>query len=211
MQNSLYSRKQFVENLLYVRLDFHQVRQHIHHDSAQLFIEQGLRSRTTCTSKLPFEQAEVRFIFGFIVTSEWIVHAWKGFTIVFCCVVRDLIQNVCFCNGSFYFAFDSKDFLLSLNQVAPMSLYRPPIRASYGRCKIICCIGLKKPGGKIFSNLQSNTEANFSICSTTARDNSLAHSWRKKLLNSASTCQTWSGRQPRTITRRSRSIHMWQS
>ena len=138
------------------------------------------------------------FIFGFIVTSGWIVHAWKGFTIVFCCVVGDFIQNVCFCNGSFYFAFifafGSKDFLLSLNQVAPTSLNRPPIRASYGRCKIICCIGLKKPGGKIFSNLQSNTGANFSICSTTVRDNSLAHNWRKKLLNSASTCQTWSGR-----------------
>jgi len=54
-------------------------------------------------------------------------------------------------------------------------------------------MGLKKPGGKIFSNLQSNTGAILSISSITVRDNFLAQSWRKKKLNYASTCQTLLG------------------
>ena len=159
---------------------------------------QGLSGRYTCTSELTSEKTEVRVIFPSVVTRRWVVHAWKIISIVFWCEVWDLLQNVCLCDGSFnftfVFAFSSKYLLTSLNWIAPTVLRGTPIRTSYGRCKIICCIGLKKSGGKIFSNLESNTGANFSICSTTVRDNSLAHSWRKKLLNSASTCQTWSGR-----------------
>jgi hypothetical protein len=56
-----------------------------------------------------------------------------------------------------------------------------------------CCIDKKKVGGKIFSNLQSNSGAVFSNSSTTFRDISLAQSWQNKKLNSASTFQTCSG------------------
>jgi hypothetical protein len=45
----------------------------------------------------------------------------------------------------------------------------------------------EKARGKIFSNLQTNSGAIFSNSSTTFRDISLAQSWRKKKLNSAST------------------------
>jgi len=74
-----------------------------------------------------------------------------------------------------------------------MALHRSPIPASQGRCKIKCCIGFKKPGGKIFSNLQSNIDAILSISAITVRDNSLAESFQNKLLNFASTSHTCSG------------------
>ena len=158
---------------------------------------QGLVGRTTCTSELPSKNAKARFISVGIVTRWWIMHTRKVVGIVFCCEVWHLLQNVCLCNGcfnfGFIFTFSSKNLLTSLNWIAPTALHRPPICASYGRCRIICCIGLKKPGGKIFSNLQSNTGAILFISATTVRDNSLAQSWRKKLLNSASTYQTCSG------------------
>jgi len=159
---------------------------------------QFLLCRTTCTSKLSSKKAKAWFNFWVIITRGWIMHARKVVSIVICCEVWHLLQNVCLCNGCFNFAFiftfSSKNLLTSLNWIAPTTLHRPPpIRASYGRCKIICYIGLKKPGGKIFSNLQSNTGTILSISATTVRDNSLAQSWRKKLLNSASTCQTFSG------------------
>ena len=35
----------------------------------------------------------------------WIMHARKVVSIVFCCEVWDLLQNVCLCNGSFNFTF----------------------------------------------------------------------------------------------------------
>ena len=159
---------------------------------------QGLEGLTTCTSKLPSEKAEVRFIFAHIVARGWIMHAGKVVTIVTCCEVWHLLQNVCLCYGcfnfSFIFTFSLKNLLKSLNWIAPTALHRPPpIRASYGRCKIKCCIGLKKPGAKIFSNLQSNTCAILSMSATMVQDNSLAQSWRKKLLNSVSTIQTCLG------------------
>jgi len=145
---------------------------------------QGLVGRTTCTSELPSENAKARFIFAGIVTRGWIMHARKVVSIVFCCEVWHLLQNVCLCYGCFNFAFiftfSSKNLLKSLNWIAPMALHRPPIRASYGRCKIKCYIGLKKPGEKIFSNLQSNTGVILSKSAITVRDNSLAQSWRKK-------------------------------
>ena len=159
---------------------------------------QVLSCRNTCTSELPSKKAEVQFIFIGIVTRNWIMHARKGVNIIFCCEVCHLLSTVCLSNGSFNFAFvftfRSKNFLLSLNCIAPTAMQGPPIRASYGRCKIMCCIGLKKLGGKIFSNLQSNTRAKSSIFSTSVQDNSLAQRMRKKLLNSASTSHRWSGR-----------------
>ena len=158
---------------------------------------QFLLCRTTCTSKLSSKKAKARFNFAVIVTRRWIMHARKVVSIVFCCEVWHLLQNLCLYNGCFNFAFiftfSSKNLLTSLNWIAPTALHRPPIRASYGRCRIICCIGLNKPGGKIFSNLQSNTSVILSIYATMVWDNSLAQSWQKKLLNSASTFQTCSG------------------
>ena len=159
---------------------------------------QGLDGRYTCTSELTSEKTEVRVIFPSIVTRRWVMYTRKIVSIVFWCEVWDLLQNVCLCDGSFnftfVFAFSSKYLLTSLNWIAPTVLRGTPIRASYGRCKIICCIALKKPGGKIFSNLQSNTGAILSISWITVIDTSLAQSWRKKKLNSASTRHIWSGR-----------------
>ena len=78
------------------------------------------------------------------------------FGFVVCChVVCRLLSNECLghrCfNSTFIFTLSSKRLLHPLNWVAPSILNRPPILASVGRCKIKCCIGLKKPGGKIFS------------------------------------------------------------
>ena len=152
---------------------------------------QGLVPRITCTSKLSSEDAETRFIIASIVTRGWIMHAGKIVTIVFGCEVWHLLQNIWLCNRSFnftfIFAFCSKDLLTSLNWIAPTVLHKPPIRASYGRCRSKCCIGLKKAGGKIFSSLHSNTGATFSMSEMTARDYSLTQSRQKKLLNSANT------------------------
>src|SRR4051812_38607617 len=58
---------------------------------------------------------------------------------------------------------------------------------------MICCIGLKNPGGKIPSRSQSNTGASLSNFSITLISNSLAQIWRKKKLNLASTRQIFSG------------------
>ena len=158
---------------------------------------QDLVGRITCTSELSSENVEVRFMFASIVTRGWIIHAMKVVRIVFCCEVLHLLQSVCLCNGSFNFAFIFtfylKNLLTSLNWIALMALHRSPIRTSQGRCKIKCCIGFKKPGGKIFSNLQSNIDAILSISAITVRDNSLAESFQNKLLNFASTSHTCSG------------------
>ena len=119
------------------------------------------------------------------------MNAWKLRTIVFSCEVWHLLENICLCNGSFDFAFIftfcTKNLLTSLDWIAPTIRHRPPSRASYGKCRSKCCIGLKKAGGKIFSSLHSNTGATFSMSEMTTRDNSLAHRWWKKFLNSAST------------------------
>jgi hypothetical protein len=77
----------FVVNLLHVRLHFGKVGQHIVHDSAPLFMSQCIGFPITCTSELPSEKAEVRFIFGSIVSRGWIMHAGKVVTIVHCCEV----------------------------------------------------------------------------------------------------------------------------
>ena len=77
----------FVVNLLHVRLHFGKVGQHIVHDSAPLFMSQCLGFPITCTSELPSEKAEVRFIFASIVARGWIMHAGKVVTIVTCCEV----------------------------------------------------------------------------------------------------------------------------
>ena len=159
---------------------------------------QGLIPRITCTFKLSSENAETRFVIASIVMRGWIMHDRKVVTIIFGCEVWHLFRNIWLCNWSFnfvfIFAFRSKNLLTSLNWIAPMVLHSPPICASYGRCRSKCCIRLKKAGGKIFSSLHSNTGATFSMFEMTAWDNSLAHSWRKKLLNFANTRQILSGR-----------------
>ena len=81
----------FIENLLYVRLHFVKVGQHIKHDMAPLLIRQGLGGRTTCGSEWTSEKAEVRLIVASIVTGRWIMHARKVVTIVCCCEVRHLL------------------------------------------------------------------------------------------------------------------------
>jgi hypothetical protein len=43
------------------------------------------------------------------------------------------------------------------------SAWAPPNRTSFRRCKIKCYIDKKKPGGKIFSNLQTNLGAFFQL------------------------------------------------
>jgi hypothetical protein len=55
--------------------------------------------------------------------------------------------------------------------------YSRRLLASYGRCIKRCCIGLKKPGGNIFSNLHKSTSASFSSCSITSLLISLAHNY----------------------------------
>jgi hypothetical protein len=88
----------------------------------------------------------------------------------------------------------SSEQSLAISQLDSTNVFaRPPNRTSFGRCKIKCCIDKKKPGGKIFTNLQTNSGAIFSNSSTTFRDISLAQSWQKKKLNSASTFQICSG------------------
>jgi len=75
------------ENLPYVWLHLGKVGQQIKHDMAPLFIVQSLVHRITCTSKLPSENAEARFIIASIVMRGWIMHARKLLTIVFSCEV----------------------------------------------------------------------------------------------------------------------------
>jgi hypothetical protein len=85
----------------------YEVFQHIHHDSAPLFMLQVLMSHNTCSSELPSKEAEFRFIFVGIVTRSWIMHAWKGVSIVFSCEVCHLLSTICLNNGSFNFVFVS--------------------------------------------------------------------------------------------------------
>jgi hypothetical protein len=42
-----------------------------------------------------------------------------------------------------------------------MGLHGPPKRASDERCTIRCCIGKKKPRGKVFSSLQRKHRCRF--------------------------------------------------
>src|SRR4051812_29877641 len=92
-----------------------------------------------------------------------------------CCLLgNERLGHRCF-HSTFIFTFFSKCLLHSFSCVAPTILHRPPNLASVGRCKIMCCIGLKKPGGKIFSNLQSNSGAKSFMSSITARDTSKMH------------------------------------
>jgi hypothetical protein len=56
-----------------------------------------------------------------------------------------------------------KSLYTSLNWIAPTELHGTPKRASVGRCTIRCCIGKKKPGGKIFSSSQTNSGAIFQV------------------------------------------------
>ena len=127
------------------------------------------------------------------------------FGFVACChEVCRLLSNECLghrCfNSTFILTFCSKRLLHPLSCVAPTILHGPPNRSSVGRCKIKCCIGLKKLGGKIISNLQINSGANSSISSTRSGDSSLAQRTQKKLLSSASTSHPSSGMKPRNIT-----------
>jgi hypothetical protein len=78
---------------------------HIHHDSVPLFMLQVLMSHNTCSSELPSEKVEFRFIFVGIVSRGWIMHAWKGVSIVFSCEVCHLLGTICLSNGSFNFVF----------------------------------------------------------------------------------------------------------
>ena len=108
-------------------------------------------------------------IFGFVVCCHEV-----------CRLLSDeCLSHRCF-NSMFIFTFLSKRLLHPLSWVAPMILHGPPNLASVGRCKIKCCIGLKKPGGKIFSNLQINSGANSSISSSMPGDSSFAQRTRKK-------------------------------
>ena len=156
---------------------------------------QGLVGHTTCTSKLPSENAKARFISVGIVTRWWIMHTRKVVGIVFCCEVWHLLQNVCLCNGCFNFAFiftfSSKNLLTSLNWIAPTALHSPPFVLHTGGAESYAASDWRNRVKKIFSNLQSNTGVILSISATTVRDNSLAQSWRKKLLNFDSTCRLW--------------------
>jgi hypothetical protein len=77
----------FLENLLYVRLYFVKVVQHIYHDSVPLFIQQVLGPPETCTYKLSSEKAEVQIIFPNIVTRRWVMHTGKVLSIIFSCEV----------------------------------------------------------------------------------------------------------------------------
>jgi hypothetical protein len=97
----------YVENLLDVWKHFLKVFQHIHHDSAPLFMLQVFMSHNTCSSELPSDEAEFLFIFVGIVTRGWILHAWKGVSIVFSCEVCHLLGTICLSNGSFNFVFVS--------------------------------------------------------------------------------------------------------
>ena len=110
---------------------------------------------------------------------------WRFFGFVVCChEVCRLLSDECLRHRRFYstfiFTFCSKRLLHPLSWVAPTILHGPPNRASVGRCKIKCCIGLKKLGGKIFSNLQINSGANCSISSRRPGDSSFAQRTRKK-------------------------------
>ena len=130
MQNSDSVFNKFVENLLHVRRHFIKVGQHVQHDMVPLFMIQGLGGRCTCASELPSEKVEVRFIFAYIVMRGQIMHAREVVTIVCCCEVRHLLQNVCLCNGSLDFAFISiflsKNLQTSLDWIAPTALHGPP-------------------------------------------------------------------------------------
>ena len=75
------------ENLRYVWLHLGKVGQQIKHNMVPLFIVQSLVPRIACTSKLPLENAEARFIIASIVTRGWIMHARKLLTLVFSCKV----------------------------------------------------------------------------------------------------------------------------
>ena len=75
------------ENLSYIWLHLGKVGQQIKHDMAPLFIVQSLVPRIACTSKLPLENVEARFIIASIVTRGWIMHARKLLTLVFSCKV----------------------------------------------------------------------------------------------------------------------------
>src|SRR4051812_21409801 len=108
------------------------------------------------------------------------------FGFVVCCyevcrlLCDECLSHRCF-NSMFIFTFFSKCLLHPLSWVAPTILHAPPPNlASVGRCKIKCCIGLKKPGGKIFSNLQINSSANSSISSSTPGGSSFAQRTQKK-------------------------------
>ena len=159
---------------------------------------QGLVGRTTCTSELPSENAKARFIFAGTVTRGWIMHARKVVSIVFCCEVWHLLQNVCLCNGCFNFAFiftfSSKNLLTSLNWIAPMTLHMPsPFVLHTGGVESYAASDWRSRVEKSSPTYRATQAPFFSISATTVRDNSLAQSWRKKLLNSASTIQTCSG------------------
>src|SRR3954466_4282091 len=108
-------------------------------------------------------------IFGFVV------HCYEVCRLL----CDECLSHRCF-NSTFSFTFFSKHLLHPLSWVAPTILHGPPNLASAGRCKIKCCIGLKKPGGKIFSNLQINSGTNSSISSSTLGDSSFAQRTRKK-------------------------------
>ena len=71
------------ENLLYVRLHFGKVSQHIQHDNAPLLNIQHFDGRNTCTSELASKKAEVRVSFPNIVARGWVMHARKIVSIVF--------------------------------------------------------------------------------------------------------------------------------
>jgi hypothetical protein len=71
-------KMRFLENLLYVRLYFGKVSQHIYHDSVPLFMKQDLDPPKTFTSKLSSKMAESRLIFANIVMRRWVYAHWEG-------------------------------------------------------------------------------------------------------------------------------------
>jgi len=75
------------DNLPHVWPHLGKVGQKKKHDMAPLFIVQSLVPRIACTSKLPLENAEARFIIASIVMRGWIMHARKLLTLVFSCKV----------------------------------------------------------------------------------------------------------------------------
>ena len=114
-------------------------------------------------SILPRLQIMQMTIFGFIVCCHEV-----------CRLLSDECLGHRFFNSMYIFTFFSKHLLHHLSCVAPTILHGPPNLASVGRCKIKCCIGLKKPGGKIFSNLQITSGANSSISSSRPGDSYFA-------------------------------------